>query len=1001
MLRKICKDIAQCIWDAASWFFSWLARLIPRDIPQCILSSRNRQPKGSRTHTSAVHLTNIDHHVPPDHIALNIGEERTAVEHVIRSDSRTSPLVSDGPEIHADDNYVVIHPFVRSAFTAGQTIYFPEVYSDPVEKFKAEFRDRLHDLTTHMAGMSQFTDQPELVSFLQFVCSGLSRLGILELPNIELNSEGPRRIQASLAISCQASLDLFEKLCPVATPDIRAWPPMDETMAHSVTELIDHQTETIMLFCELFNILAKRYAGSARHTQLSKLVSVDTRFATIWNLESTSGSTSRFVLWRYREPRQAIHTATEPSRAQKSLYSFSVITSKESVWLGCNHDGFELCSFSNYIKARQSSGRLSNREKAALLQSLLTFGLLEDVVQRTIPEYLLLEKGPTGDLVMTTCNLYSIIHEWVESILALKGSDIEAYRRRSNDTWVTLCTACAKLGVDVVNAHGPFREAGLSPEDITAIARTIGVIGEAVTAASNVLDIPDRIPLNWTLTEWDREMVVDGWCPSMVTKLSRSTSSLEYASLLKPFIPGGPERDSHSRCTEKVCMMNTIDTSMYSNQHVTETCRCKYSKPSVDDVLTTLSNNQIPLITLGNAHCHGDGPMQLLCTTSDSVQGYVAISHVWSDGLGSTTEAGLPTCQVRRLASLVYQLVPGGAFWLDALCIPAQQDMRDRAIGLMARTYQEADVVLVLDSGIQSCSVQAPLKERLVRIVTSGWMQRMWTLQEALLAKNLTFKFADGITLMGEILSSCTGLTYDPAVQFLLKESQQLTGLFVREQVFKFGNVSCALQFRTTSKPRDETLAIAGLFDVDAYELTQTAPAERMRTLLLRIRDIPSDVLFLEGPKLSGPGFKWAPASFMLSAGGGVNLAKCDAICTEEGLLATRSAIRFDQTTLRSGEPWWLRGLEDYTYLISAGPALGEYTCNAFLPRDKWIVGSMILAVAVLIKDEVNGADDPDSRLACEYVGHVFLSPTRFGTDDIGGGIIAVQETRALNLCIT
>jgi hypothetical protein len=46
---------------------------------------------------------------------------------------------------------------------------------------------------------------------------------------------------------------------------------------------------------------------------------------------------------------------------------------------------------------------------------------------------------------------------------------------------------------------------------------------------------------------------------------------------------------------------------------------------------------------------------------------YVAISHVWANGQGSTTKEGLLACQIKRLVALTNQLTLGKTFWIDAL----------------------------------------------------------------------------------------------------------------------------------------------------------------------------------------------------------------------------------------------------------------------------------------------------------------------------------------------
>jgi len=59
---------------------------------------------------------------------------------------------------------------------------------------------------------------------------------------------------------------------------------------------------------------------------------------------------------------------------------------------------------------------------------------------------------------------------------------------------------------------------------------------------------------------------------------------------------------------------------------------------------------------------------------------YVAISHVWSDGLGNAIANTLPWCQLQRIQGLVdalYQDTAGNQhpvpFWMDTLCVPVEQ----------------------------------------------------------------------------------------------------------------------------------------------------------------------------------------------------------------------------------------------------------------------------------------------------------------------------------------
>src|SRR5208282_6397398 len=84
-------------------------------------------------------------------------------------------------------------------------------------------------------------------------------------------------------------------------------------------------------------------------------------------------------------------------------------------------------------------------------------------------------------------------------------------------------------------------------------------------------------------------------------------------------------------------------------------------------------------------------------------------------------------------------------FWIDSLCVPFNSALRRTAIGLMARTYSSASVVLVFDEGIEQIMSSDPIHEKMFVIFISTWVQRLWPLQEVMLADELVFRLADGL----------------------------------------------------------------------------------------------------------------------------------------------------------------------------------------------------------------------------------------------------------------
>ena len=102
-----------------------------------------------------------------------------------------------------------------------------------------------------------------------------------------------------------------------------------------------------------------------------------------------------------------------------------------------------------------------------------------------------------------------------------------------------------------------------------------------------------------------------------------------------------------------------------------------------------------------------------------STRNFVAFSDVWADGRGSTTEEGLPSCQLRYISETAMSLSgceDSVAFWIDSLCIPDEPSYREKAIKQMARIYQSASSVLVLDATLLECSIKTSPEELLLRI---------------------------------------------------------------------------------------------------------------------------------------------------------------------------------------------------------------------------------------------------------------------------------------------
>ncbi|THV03516.1 hypothetical protein K435DRAFT_556933, partial [Dendrothele bispora CBS 962.96] len=344
-------------------------------------------------------------------------------------------------------------------------------------------------------------------------------------------------------------------------------------------------------------------------------------------------------------------------------------------------------------------------------------------------------------------------------------------------------------------------------------------------------DIMDmKIPEDFLLDHDQRILLADR-LSRLIVPWARELLRSSQPRSTDPTLPSSQRGEYNLQLFRRVT--NALDDAQ---KHVTPDCTCSFIGPSLSDVCKFVADKKVPVIVF-------DGTNIRVSTARDTP--YVAISHVWADGLGSTTEVGLPNCQVQRLARLAGQLVSSGGFWQDGLCIPEEKESRNRAIALMAETYTSAEKVLVLDEGIRSsCQQSTPKEECLLRIATSGWMQRIWTLQEGMLACELHFELQDNIIdpthfnnysfslarrlipLLGYRGRDLQTRKFEPRLQQPPKCTvNDLIGL---------------LRYRTTSKPRDEPVAISGLLRIDASTLVHIESGEeRMKSLLIQVGEVP------------------------------------------------------------------------------------------------------------------------------------------------------------------
>lgn len=391
-----------------------------------------------------------------------------------------------------------------------------------------------------------------------------------------------------------------------------------------------------------------------------------------------------------------------------------------------------------------------------------------------------------------------------------------------------------------------LRAAG--PEFDLRIKISIASVGELTEYAANrafkienfVKD--NKCPVAWRSlfdnSPWIERLRRSGQCPSQIEIIMHTSTTLQslhfFASVHEPTMGG-----RHELCNSRTCVAHQNNLSSYSTQHVTVSCNCKeylVDSSSLDEVLKA---GNLPLLRIREGKTLDDLTVEIV--VSQPVSRYVALSHVWADGLGNPEANALPRCQLLHLSRLAQSLALQASseapleellFWCDTLCCPtAPPDAKKRALTQMKRTYQDATCVLVLDASLKlhDSKTMSP-EEPCARILISGWMRRLWILQEGALPANqgrLWFQLCDRAVNIRPIQQQILEVLYTDLSRRGLAVDifaciRSFTTFFHHSPSDPGADIATldrALQDRSVSVSSDEPLLIGTLLGLDVAEI--------------------------------------------------------------------------------------------------------------------------------------------------------------------------------------
>ena len=432
------------------------------------------------------------------------------------------------------------------------------------------------------------------------------------------------------------------------------------------------------------------------------------------------------------------------------------------------------------------------------------------------------------------------------------------------------------------------------------------LIGTALTRARMILYLTDSGELEegaslyyrWGQSDLLKSHMLElGWCQSIASAFaSKELDVQHFAASLKPPLV----EKNHINCSARTCNANFISEEQYQVKHTSDHCKCFFLGPVIDNIVSIVRHGGIPLICLQYNASVGGECLRVVQYHQGML--FVAISHVWKDGLGNPFDNSLPLCQIQRIQKSVCEMyryrnelhedreILGSEsinrrfqegyipIWMDTFCIPVQNEhknIRKIAIATTRQVYEEAHKTLAIDAEIKQLSLKTlswrrPPVDRVsftFHFWMGAWNSRLWTLQEGRLSKDVNFVLDDGILSAKDLLYR-SGIEMSMLHDITSEASSLLNSLCFTdyhgtESQKQIRFIILAMRNRQTSRSSDETICIAGMLGLNPSKILDSKPEHRMQVLLESLESIPPALLFMGEPRLAAKGFRWAPSSFM------------------------------------------------------------------------------------------------------------------------------------------
>lgn len=649
---------------------------------------------------------------------------------------------------------------------------------------------------------------------------------------------------------------------------------------------------------------------------------------------------------------------------------------------GWNWDSILLGSFRSShpdLANRKLTEEEVERRVAGMLQSWVLFGFFECLLQKRIRVNYFSRQDADGKRIIDTRNVTFILWAAIKrTLLALENkselSDLYGQIKAVLEHQKRLIARFLQINEVVRSSSSVSDGVGTLKEELYHIGPLAGRLGE-ITAYAFLKEPLEKMTHFSTPVVFDemtylarRKMKDAGFCTVFIE--SHRFESYTFYDWLAWWGNSSnfPKHEDHRDCDTGRCKLTQTQSSEPQHTPQCNISDCRIIRPSANEVYKILDEDKIPVLRI-KPPCKGEPP-RIAVFTGDHIKAsyfptdhlgrslnttsFVAFSHTWRHGTGSTTEQGLFCCQIEKLlatlSSYGNDTLDSGEkisypFWIDSLCVPSSLQHRQKAIMGFSTVFRSCKNVIVLDSAIMTMKYQDfTMESAQAAILTSAWNTRLWTFMEEFIAPSLLFKMHNfgfmfrlgkfefvsanrtGVsvpehmalirTQLGAMLhpQSSSLHSSNPCVAHKVTkmslgefevtanctcDSGEDSGELKRKVVVGSVDFLKSMSGRSVTHDDDEPLVLAVAFGLGTQPLLTHDGEQRMKAFYNELGNFPSPWLFLGLPVLSIPHYRWAPRSLILKRAPiqirALATPQSHCSITPKGLLATFPVICFDK----------------------------------------------------------------------------------------------------------